>query len=74
MEPVGTIYQSAMADLKDVAIISVIKIENPQPFQKITNFALKIFHKMSFISERTMIIMVFFNFVLLGDIIIFLWN
>jgi len=34
MEPVGTIYQSAMADLKDVAIISDNKIENPQPSKK----------------------------------------
>jgi len=38
MEAVGTTYQSAMADLKDVAMVRAIMIETPQLFQKNTSF------------------------------------
>jgi len=37
IEPVGTIYQSAIADLKDVAIIRAIKREQPHAFHNDIN-------------------------------------
>ncbi len=36
MEPVGTSFQSAMADLKDVAIKTAARIEKPHPLKKFT--------------------------------------
>jgi len=43
IDPVGTIFQSAIADLKEVATSNAIKSEYPHPLQNIVNFVFQVF-------------------------------